>query len=174
MQNPEQKLKVAWLIAVLMMPLLGLLVVAASNSDSPKPPPQPLDFYHDVHVQQKQIACAYCHRTANTADYAGMPSTQLCMGCHRAIIPEFTEIWKLRSYWELGQAIPWKRVNQLPAHVYFSHKAHTAIGKMGCEPCHGKVETMEKTQQTAPLTMGWCVDCHKQRKASVDCWTCHR
>lgn len=137
-------------------------------------PEQPVEFFHSVHSGERRIACAFCHRTAETAAYAGMPSTQLCMSCHRAVIPEFTEIWKLRSHWELGESIPWKRVNQLPAHVYFSHEAHTANGKMGCEPCHGRVETMARVRKTAPLTMGWCVDCHQEQKATTECWACHR
>jgi hypothetical protein len=163
---------VAWLSAAIL--LFTALAVSLGSGSAPSPPHQPVDFFHRVHAGDRQIACSFCHRTAETAAFAGMPSTELCMRCHRVVIPESPEIWKLRSYWELGQAIPWARVNQLPANVYFSHEAHTAAAGMTCAPCHGQVAQMDNIFQTAPLTMGWCVDCHQKRKASTDCWSCHR
>lgn len=163
---------VAWLSAAIL--LFTALVVTFGAGSAPAPPRQPIDFLHRVHAGDRQIPCAFCHRTAETAAFAGMPSTELCMRCHRVVIPESPPIWKLRSYWELGQAIPWARVNRLPAHVYFSHAAHTAAAGMTCAPCHGQVRQMEQVFQTVPLTMGWCLNCHQQRKASTDCWACHR
>ncbi|HEU4753587.1 MAG TPA: cytochrome c3 family protein [Armatimonadota bacterium] len=154
-----------------------LLVIFLSAGSTPGEAPfthQPIDFFHRVHAGDRKIACGFCHRTAESADFAGMPSTQLCMGCHRVVIPSSPEIWKVRGYWELGQPIPWKRVYQLPAHVYFSHEAHLAGGKMDCTPCHGRVETMDRVLKKAPLTMGWCLDCHRKQKASTECWSCHR
>lgn len=155
--------------------LAGVLVLSgASESSDPPPSHQPIDFFHQVHAGERQIACEFCHRTAKTADFAGMPSTRLCMSCHRVIILDSPEIWKLRSYWELGSGVPWQRVYSLPAHVFFSHKAHTALGKMTCEPCHGPVQSVSKVGKARPMTMGWCLDCHRKQKASTDCWACHR
>jgi predicted CXXCH cytochrome family protein len=146
----------------------------ARDTEFHEGPDQPINFFHSVHVGERKIECAYCHRTAETAAFAGMPSTQLCISCHRVVAPTYPEIWKLRSYWELGEAIPWERVNNLPDHAYFSHEAHLAGGKLDCTPCHGQVETMERVRQTAPLTMGWCLDCHRKQDASTECWACHR
>lgn len=155
--------------------LLALVVmVSFLTTPAQSAPHQPIDFFHSVHAGQLSIECAFCHRTADTAAYAGMPSTQLCMGCHRVVIPYYPEIWKLRSYWELREPVPWKRVYTLPAHAYFNHQAHTVRAKMGCDPCHGKVETMERLKQETPMTMAWCVDCHRKDNASTECWTCHR
>jgi hypothetical protein len=160
---------------LLVMVIFGaILLYAGSTGQLSAAPHQPIDFFHRIHAGERQIACAYCHRSADSADFAGMPSTELCMRCHRVVVPYVPEIWKLRSYWELGEPIPWKRVHDLPAHVYFSHQAHIASGKMSCEPCHGKVEEMDRIRQVTPLTMGWCVECHRQQKASTNCWTCHR
>lgn len=154
--------------------LAGVLLVALGTGAAQSAPPQPIEFPHELHAGEKKIPCAFCHPTAETAAYAGMPSTQLCMGCHRVVIPYHPEIWKLRSYWEMGSAVPWNRVYDLPAHAYFSHEAHTANGKMGCEPCHGKVETMKEIKRETPMTMGWCLSCHRQEEASTECWSCHR
>jgi hypothetical protein len=167
----------AWLlVAGACLLLVGTFFVGVQNTSAQpqQPPEQPIAFFHVVHVGQQGIDCRYCHRTAETADFAGMPDTQVCMSCHRAVIPQYPEIWKIRSYWEMGSAIPWKRVNSLPGHVFFSHKAHTAAAHIGCEKCHGKLETQGSAQQTEPLTMGWCLKCHKQQQASTECIACHR
>ncbi len=157
------------------VPLAGLLVVSGLvRAADPPPPRQPIDFFHRIHSGERHINCLFCHRTAQSADFAGMPSARLCMICHRVVIPEFTEIWKLRSYWEMGAPIPWERVNKLPAHVFFSHRAHTVTARLGCDVCHGQVEQYDRLQQAVPLTMGWCLQCHRAAKASVECWSCHR
>jgi predicted CXXCH cytochrome family protein len=183
MEQKSQKLPVWLLVAGACVLLVGTLFlgVQMSSAQPKKPEHQPIDFYHYVHTKEQKIDCLYCHRTAETADYAGMPSTQLCMGCHRSVIPQYPEVWKVRSYWELGEGIPWKRVNQLPDHVYFSHKAHTVVGKLGCATCHGQLENMAGAMQTVPLTMGWCLKCHEQpnpttqkQTASTECSACHR
>jgi hypothetical protein len=154
--------------------LIGAMTALSLGSDDQgSSPAQPIDFMHRVHARERGIACAYCHRTATTADYAGMPSTKQCMMCHRVVIPDYPEVWKLRSYWELNEPIPWKRVNRLPGHVYFSHKAHAAAG-MPCKDCHGDVGGMDQVMQTAPLTMDWCLQCHRKRHASTECSACHR
>jgi cytochrome c7-like protein len=163
---------VLWLTAATL--IFTALVVGLGSGAAGGGPAQPIDFFHRIHAGDRQIACAFCHRTAESAAFAGMPSVEQCMSCHRVVIPDSPEVWKLRSYWELGQPVPWKRVNALPAHVYFSHEAHTSAGKMGCASCHGRVETMDRLGQTAPLTMGWCLDCHRKRNASTECVSCHR
>jgi len=163
-----------FLVALAAAPVFGLAFVSMTMGASTRRPSQPIAFFHRVHAGERNIPCAYCHRTAETASFAGMPPTRLCMSCHRAVIPEAPEIWKLRSYWELGEPIPWERVSILPGHVYFSHRAHAGAAKVGCSRCHGKVEAMDEVEQTVPLTMGWCVQCHRETRASTECISCHR
>lgn len=172
MSNGKRHIAVVLLITGITV--ISLILIAIQSTEADPAPHQPIDFFHTVHARDNGIACGFCHRTAETEAFAGMPSTQTCITCHRVVIPNVPEIWKLRSYWELGEAIPWKRTHDLPAHAYFSHEAHTAGGKMGCEPCHGKVEEMDRVRQVKPLTMGWCLDCHRQENASTECWSCHR
>jgi hypothetical protein len=136
-------------------------------------PQQPIDFFHSVHVGQKHLACIFCHRTYATEAFAGMPSTMTCMRCHRVVIPEHPEIQRLHSYWINSEAIPWIRVNRLPGFVFFDHHAHIAKG-VPCATCHGDVGKMDRLAQAAPLTMGWCVQCHRSKRAPIDCVTCHR
>lgn len=179
MDEKPRKPPVWLLVALGCVVLVGALFMSVQTSTASvktpeAPQPQPVDFYHRIHVQERKIDCLYCHRTATKADFAGMPSTELCMSCHRSVIPEYPEIWKLRSYWELGEGIPWKRVNQLPGHVYFSHQAHTAVAKLGCDTCHGDVASMGFAEKAAPLTMGWCLECHRKQNASTECSACHR
>lgn len=163
-------------IAVLVgIGLVSVLAVVSARETPLKPPVhQPIDFFHKLHAGERKIACGYCHRTAETAAFAGMPSTQLCMSCHRVVLPYNPEIWKLRSFWEMGEGIPWRRVTDMPDHVYFSHEAHTATAKIDCAECHGQVETMDRLRQVKPMTMGWCLSCHRDQNASTECWSCHR
>lgn len=165
-------------LILILMVTGGLMVIVVLISFLTTPaqsaPHQPIDFLHSLHSGQLNIECAYCHRTAESAAYAGMPSTQLCMGCHRVVASYTPEIWKLRTYWEMREPVPWKRVYDLPAHVYFSHQAHTRTAGMGCEPCHGNVKSAQRLKQETPLTMGWCMDCHRREDASTECWSCHR
>lgn len=162
------------LVLVAALATLGIIIVHASTPGARNALEQPIDFFHRLHSGERGIDCAFCHRTATTAAFAGMPSTQLCMRCHRVVVPYVPEIWKLRSYWEMEESIPWKRVYNLPGFIHFSHQAHLAGGRMDCEPCHGKVETMDRLRQEVPLTMGWCLDCHRKMEASTDCASCHR
>ncbi|MBI3911924.1 MAG: cytochrome c3 family protein [Armatimonadetes bacterium] len=170
----RREAKVTIVVLALLLVAFLLVYVAASGVAIVTAPVQPIDFFHRVHAGDKQIACEYCHRTAKSAALAGMPSVELCMRCHRVVIPHYREIQKLHRYWESGVPIPWQRVNRLPGFVYFNHQAHTVTGKLDCAECHGKTETMDRLVRTAPLTMGWCLDCHRKKRASMDCWACHR
>ena len=161
---------------VVLLALLPLLLAKSSNAIGVNAPKQPVDFYHRVHAGDKQIACQYCHAQTKQSSFAGMPATQLCMRCHRVIIPYHPEIMKLKAFWEKGEGVPWERVNVLPGFVNFTHKAHIAAG-VPCETCHGNMKTMDRARQTAPLSMGWCLTCHrinKYKKAPTDCVVCHR
>jgi hypothetical protein len=141
-----------------------------------KSPQQPLAFMHDVHAVQNQIACAYCHFSASMSEEAGIPPVGTCMGCHRFVrgtSPEFqTEVGKLMGFAADSVAIPWARVHTLPDFVQFTHKPHIRAG-VACADCHGDVGAMPQVERVAPMTMGWCLECHRDKGAPDDCATCH-
>ncbi|HKZ53583.1 MAG TPA: cytochrome c3 family protein [Candidatus Acidoferrales bacterium] len=134
---------------------------------------QPIFFSHKLHAGEKQIPCQYCHAYARRSTVAGVPSVQTCMGCHSLVGVRKPEVRKLAAYWQERQPIPWVRIHSVPDFVYFPHKRHVRAG-VRCQECHGPVETMDEVYQFASLQMGWCLNCHNQRGASVDCATCHK
>lgn len=162
---------------------LAALVFAVACADDPraemlveKSPEQPLPFMHTVHVQDNSIPCAYCHFSSQLGEEAGIPAVGTCMGCHRFVqgsIPEFQQhIQTLMEYAADSTAIPWVRVHSVPTFVQFTHKPHVRAG-VRCSECHGDVASMEQVTRVAPLSMGWCIDCHRRRGAPDDCATCH-
>lgn len=131
-------------------------------------PDQPIKFSHQVHVAENQIDCMYCHHTATESKTANFPSTDLCMNCH-IVVREGSrsgrfEIDKLVQAHEDGRSIEWIRIHELPDHVFFSHAQHVGVGKLDCAQCHGPVEEMHIIRQHSDLSMGWCLECHRETK----------
>jgi hypothetical protein len=131
-------------------------------------PVQPIKFSHAVHAGQNQIACEYCHSTAETSKTAGIPSVNICMNCH-VLVREGTrsgkfEINKILQAYGNKQPIEWIKVHNLPDYVFFSHAQHVGAGKIACETCHGDVKSMDHIIQVKDLSMGWCVNCHRTTK----------
>lgn len=131
-------------------------------------PDQPVKFSHKVHVGDNGIDCKYCHTTVEQGKSAGIPATNLCMNCH-VIIREGTnsgkfEIAKVVNASESGKPIEWIRIHNLPEHVFFSHAVHVGSGKIDCASCHGQVEKMDIMKQQNDLSMGWCINCHRETK----------
>ena len=178
-------------------------------------PKQPIDYSHRLHAGELQIDCQFCHTAADKSRHAGIPSSDVCMKCHKIVTSSFdvlqdemaqadkekrkpkpiisTELQKLYDSFGLDEAmqpmpdtepssIPWVRVHNLPDYVYFDHRAHVTAG-VSCQKCHGPVESMERVRQVESLSMGWCVNCHrdaneqgiegKKVHASTDCAVCH-
>lgn len=178
-------------------------------------PTQPIAFSHRLHAGELQMACVYCHSGAEKSRYADIPSTNVCMNCHKSVTaplgavraeedfakkenrkPKLVVSPELRKLFDTlaldanlqpdpkkqPVPIPWVRVHNLPAFAYFDHRAHVNSG-VACQKCHGPVETMERVRQVESLSMGWCVNCHrevntagvqgKKVNASLDCATCH-
>jgi cytochrome c7-like protein len=125
-----------------------------------EPIAQPIQFDHRHHVADAGIDCRYCHLTAETGASAGYPPTEVCMGCHGQIWNQSPLLASVRQSSFTGRALTWKRVNQLPDFVYFNHSIHVNKG-VGCVTCHGRVDQMPEVMQSATLTMGFCVDCHR-------------
>ncbi|MBZ0115432.1 MAG: cytochrome c family protein [Sandaracinaceae bacterium] len=145
-------------------------------------PTQPIQYSHALHAGTRQIPCQYCHYDAERSRHAGIPAAEVCMNCHSQVLTESPEIQRLRGYIERGEPIPWERVHRLPDFVYFNHSWHIEAGRQ-CAECHGAIEQMARVRQDQPLTMGWCLDCHRQHNAtqppgseqiaSTDCSACH-
>ena len=161
-------------------------------------PRQPIFFNHVIHAGSFQIPCQYCHADARRSEYAGLPSVERCVGCHKIIgVADNPEIGKIHEYARRGEPIPWVRVFKVPEFTYFPHKAHVGAD-VACQTCHGPIERMPVVggetgpslrndlahlvglhPPQRPLTMGWCIDCHRRENATratrapLDCVTCH-
>ncbi len=131
-------------------------------------PDQPIKFSHAVHSEQNQINCLYCHSSAEYGKSAGIPSANVCLNCHM-IVREGSrsgrfEINKILTAVEQKKPIQWKKVYNLPDHVFFSHAQHAGAGKLECQQCHGSVNQMDRIIQVPDLSMGWCINCHRDTK----------
>lgn len=140
-------------------------------------PEQPIKFSHVVHVQKLKMDCSYCHWSVDKSPYAALPSVESCMNCHNQVQasnkPEWdAEIKKLLEFYNKEEQIPWVKVHVQPAFVKFNHEAHVR-GGVACHECHGQVAEMPVVERASSMKMGWCVECHRQRGASIDCYTCH-
>jgi hypothetical protein len=129
-------------------------------------PDQPIKFSHLVHVGQNHLDCQYCHSSAEFSKSAEIPAASVCLNCHM-VVREGTrsgryEINKIFAAVESNKPIPWVRVYNLPDHAFFSHAQHVGAGKLQCQTCHGPVEQMDRIVQVADLSMGWCVNCHRE------------
>jgi hypothetical protein len=123
-------------------------------------PTQPVPFSHALHAGRLELSCLYCHANVEESPCAKIPPTQACMNCHQAIKPDSPDLAAVRSSWSRGDPIPWVRVHQTPDYVYFNHAVHVRRG-VGCVSCHGKVNEMSVVAHDQPLSMGWCLDCHR-------------
>ncbi|MEZ6195898.1 MAG: cytochrome c3 family protein [Planctomycetota bacterium] len=123
-------------------------------------PDQPVPFSHKLHAGDLGLDCRYCHNTVEKAYHAAVPPTATCLNCHTNIHPSSVRLAEVRKSGETGEPIPWVRVHKLPDYVYFNHAAHIQ-GGVSCVSCHGRVDTMEKVHQVEPLSMGWCLECHR-------------
>lgn len=167
--------------------VLMLFLTACEPNNQGYQPKQPVAYSHAIHAGTLEIACGYCHFGAERSRFAGIPPTAVCMNCHTMIKPESPEIQKLAAAMKDNKPIEWLKVHWLPDHVYFNHSAHVNAD-IACQTCHGPVENMTVVKQWAPLTMGWCVNCHRENvpddlltgpdtvresNSLTDCVTCH-
>ncbi len=188
-------------------------VISVKNSNMHLPgnfkyyePKQPISFSHQLHAGEMEISCLYCHFGAEDSKHAGIPPANICMNCHKYVsnssnsiklaekeklkLRVSAEIQKLYSAFESAKLgaenqknIEWVKVHNLPDYVYFSHKPHVNAG-VACTNCHGDVESMNQIKQEKDLSMGWCLECHrddhqslnnsqKRKSQLLDCATCH-
>jgi len=123
-------------------------------------PEQPVPYSHRLHAGDLGIDCRYCHANIERSQEAMIPPTQTCMGCHAIVRKDSPLLAKVRESWETGKPIEWVRVHKLPEHAYFDHSVHLAVG-VGCVSCHGRIDRMDVVRVARPLSMQWCLDCHR-------------
>jgi len=165
---------------------LALLALACEPNNQGYTPSQPIRYSHAVHAGALGIDCQYCHYGAERGRYAGIPPAAICMNCHAHVAQDHPEVAKVRSALESETPIKWVRVHRVPDHVYFDHSVHVTA-KVECQTCHGPVESMGLVRQFSTLSMGWCVNCHRDNSKEVlpeglparaialtDCAKCHR
>jgi hypothetical protein len=123
-------------------------------------PDQPVPYSHALHAGELGLDCRYCHSTVERAAKAAIPPPTTCMNCHSQVKKDSDLLLPIRQAYAGIEPIRWTRVHDLPDYVYFNHMAHVNAA-IGCEECHGRIDQMVKVYQAKPLTMGWCIDCHK-------------
>lgn len=159
--------------------------------DSGYKPVQPIEFSHKVHAGDNGINCEYCHSSAKHSKTSGIPTSNVCMNCHKAITDYNGELYgghdkdffkgeikKVQesagwdasefAYTNKGKGIEWTRIHNLPDFVYYNHSQHVNVAGLACQTCHGPVEEMHRVEQYSPLTMDWCLSCHKEKKVNMD------
>ena len=166
-------LLVAILLLLLGVPAAALILLYNLPFDTRDPSPeQPIAFSHRLHAGEYGIDCRYCHRGVERSPVAGIPPMATCQSCHMYIANDLPEIIKLLEYVKNKQPVEWVRVYNLPEHVYFPHMMHTRA-ELDCSKCHGNVAAMDRIERGVSMKMGWCLGCHRDYEASIDCWTCH-
>ena len=159
-------------LAIVILTAPVYLVVLVATGGSPKTtdvgyqPEQPVPYSHALHVGQLGLDCRYCHSTVETAAFAAIPPTQTCMNCHKALRATSPKLLPVRESYATGMPVPWVKVHDLPDYVYFDHSAHVRRG-VGCVSCHGRVDKMEVVAQVQPLSMSWCLDCHRHPEPNL-------
>lgn len=146
-------------------------------------PDQPIKFSHKIHAGDNQIACQYCHFSVEKSRHSGIPTVNICMNCHKGIQEgpttgktEIAKIYDAAGYdpstgkYDESKVNPikWIKVYNLPDHVYFSHQQHVVVGKQDCANCHGDVKSMTTVEQKNPLTMKWCIECHRKTEVAME------
>ncbi len=176
-------------LAVVLLPIILLLgawvtyeYLMQVGVDQGYQPIQPIMYSHKIHAGDNGIDCNYCHSSAKDSKTSGIPSLNVCMNCHKNIteVAEDTrvgdmgkkeldlELKKLFKHVEAGTPIKWKRIHRLPDFVYFNHSQHVSVQGVACQKCHGPIQEMDEVFQHEPLTMKWCVDCHRTTDVKMD------
>jgi hypothetical protein len=145
--------------------VLGYLALP-EEADTGYSPQQPVPYSHKLHAGNLGMDCFYCHSTVERSWYAAVPATETCMNCHHRVKKDSPRLAKVRESYATGNPIPWVEIHKLPDYVYFNHQAHVQSG-VSCVSCHGRVDQMIEVKQVEPLTMAWCLDCHRNPAPNV-------
>ena len=182
---------VATIILLLNVAYFGFSALLGVGVDQGYQPIQPIAFSHKIHAGDNKIDCQYCHSSAKNSKTSGIPSVNICMNCHKSIgevaeetaTPEYSKAfydgeiqkvyeaagWDAENLVYTGKTKPikWIQIHNLPDFVYFNHSQHIIVGGIKCQKCHGPVENMEEVYQFSSLTMGWCIECHKETNVKM-------
>lgn len=150
-------LRVGLVLIIVGYVFYNLKIVGYSRGYTPS---QPIPFSHKLHAGQNNIPCLYCHANAERSKHATVPAMNICFNCHSVVKVDSPWIKKLKEAFDKGEPVQWVKVHDLPDFVHFSHKRHVAKD-IACETCHGDVKNMDVIRQDQPMTMGWCLDCHR-------------
>lgn len=123
-------------------------------------PVQPVPFSHKIHAGQLGMDCRYCHSFVEVAAHSNIPTTQVCWNCHQQVQKDSPKLAAVRESWQTGKPIEWIQIHKTPDYVYFNHSVHVNRG-ISCVSCHGKINEMEVVYEAKPLSMSWCLDCHR-------------
>ena len=168
------------LILVIIVTILGVKQARSVGLHQGYKPEQPIKYSHALHAGKYQIDCQYCHTGAGKGKYAWIPSTNVCMNCHKVIKKgpkygekEIAKIYKAvgwdpdkKQYTGETEPVEWVRIHNLPDHAYFNHAQHVVAGQVACQTCHGPIQEMEVVYQYSPLSMGWCINCHRETEVN--------
>tara|TARA_R110002073_G_scaffold40547_5_gene115244 strand:- start:396414 stop:397610 length:1197 start_codon:yes stop_codon:yes gene_type:complete len=195
LKSKNEFLKLVTTIALLLgAGYFGYQGMMSLGIDEGYQPIQPIAFSHKIHAGDNKIDCQYCHSSAKHSKTSGIPSVNVCMNCHKSIsevAPETATAEHSKEFYDgeiqkiydaIGwdkeelayienyeqQPIKWERIHNLPDFAYFNHSQHVTVGGVQCQKCHGPVETMEEVYQFSPLTMGWCISCHKETEIDLE------
>ncbi|MBX7121536.1 MAG: cytochrome c family protein [Opitutaceae bacterium] len=153
-------------IVIYLVVLGGIVTAATTYYATPKyirvgyAPVQPVEFSHALHAGNLGIDCRYCHSNVEKSGHSNVPTSQTCMNCHSIIKANSPQLEPIRTSFASGDPVPWVNVHVMPNYVYFNHSVHVARG-VSCVECHGRVDQMEVVRHEKPLSMGFCLDCHR-------------
>ena len=160
---------IAVLIVVVSIPAIA---VAWNRSGVP----QPVQFNHRKHAGEMSLACTFCHAYAETGAHSGLPGASTCSVCHSAVQGTSAEAARVTALLEAGDALRFNKLFRLPDHVFYTHRRHVGIAELPCEGCHGDIAGTERPPRRAlvSIDMDFCMDCHREQGASLECNACHR
>lgn len=159
-------------IVIYLVVLAGIATAGVTYYMTPKytrvgyAPIQPVPYSHKLHVGQLGLDCRYCHSNVDKSGYANLPTAQTCMNCHNQVKPDSPLLEPIRRSYETGEPVPWVKIHELPDFAFFNHAAHVNRG-VSCVECHGKINEMEVVEHAQPLSMGFCLDCHRAPESRV-------
>jgi hypothetical protein len=160
------------IMALCVLLVLGFLFFFYASPATRIGPAQPISFSHRLHAGDKAIDCRFCHSYVARSIHPGLPPVEKCLFCHNYIIARHPEIMKEHHYFDTNTPTPWVKVFYVPEHVLFNHQRHIRQ-EIACEMCHGQIKTMDRLAGQR-FKMGFCVQCHRDRKVDLDCWlACH-
>jgi hypothetical protein len=169
---PKAANKLPLQILIYLVVLGGIATAGVTYYMTPKytrvgyAPVQPVPYSHALHVGQLGLDCRYCHSNVDKSGYANLPTSQTCMNCHNQVKKDSPLLAVVRNSYETGEPVPWVKVHELPDFAYFNHSIHVNRG-VSCVECHGKINEMAVVTHTQPLSMGFCLDCHRNPETRV-------